>query len=55
MIKSLTENFSMAFMTTVVGLPTSALLRSLLLVTEAKISAANRAAGAAQQKTWSPT
>ncbi len=54
-IKSLTENFSMAFMTTVVGLPTSALLRSILLVTEAKISAANRAAGAAPQKPWSPT
>ncbi len=31
-IRSLTENFSMAFMTTVVGLPTSAFLRSLLLV-----------------------
>ena len=37
-IKSLTENFSMAFMTTVVGLPTSALLRSLLLVTDARQS-----------------
>lgn len=39
-IKSLTENFSMAFMTTVVGLPTSALLRSLLMVTEARNSSA---------------
>lgn len=31
-IRSLTENFSMAFMTTVVGLPVSALLRAILLV-----------------------
>ncbi|MBT3196093.1 MAG: hypothetical protein HN842_00175 [Gammaproteobacteria bacterium] len=31
-IQSLTDHFSMAFMTTVVGLPLSALLRSLLLV-----------------------
>lgn len=34
-IRGLTENFSMAFMTTVVGLPTSAFLRSILLI-EAK-------------------
>ncbi len=31
-IRSLTENFSMAFMTTVIGLPVSALLRAILLV-----------------------
>ncbi len=31
-IRGLTEHFSMAFMTTVVGLPLSALLRALLLV-----------------------
>ena len=31
-IRSLTENFSMAFMTTVVGLPVSAILRAILLV-----------------------
>ena len=35
-IKSLTANFSLAFMTTVVGLPISALLRALLLVTHAR-------------------
>ena len=31
-IRSLTENFSMEFMTTVVGLPVSAILRAILLV-----------------------
>ncbi len=36
-IQGLTENFSMAFMTTVVGLPLSALLRSLILVTDARL------------------
>ncbi len=35
-IKTLTANFSLAFMTTVVGLPISALLRALLLVTHAR-------------------
>lgn len=35
-IQTLTANFSLAFMTTVVGLPVSALLRSLLLVTHAR-------------------
>lgn len=35
-IRDLTANFSLAFMTTVVGLPTSALLRSLLVVTRAR-------------------
>lgn len=35
-IKTLTANFSLAFMTTVVGLPISALLRALLLVTYAR-------------------
>ena len=34
-IKDLTDNFSLAFMTTVVGLPTSAVLRTLLMVTHA--------------------
>ena len=34
-IRTMTANFSMAFMTTVVGLPVSALLRSLLVVTQA--------------------
>lgn len=51
-IKGLTENFSMAFMTTVVGLPTSALLRSLLLVTDARISSA---AETAEQSQWRPS
>lgn len=39
-IRALTANFSLAFMTTVVGLPVSALLRSLLAVTHARIEAA---------------
>ncbi len=37
-IRTLTENFSMAFLTTVVGLPLSAVFRALLLVTDARIS-----------------
>lgn len=36
-IQVLTEHFSMAFMTTVVGLPSAAALRALLLVTEARL------------------
>ena len=35
-IRGLTENFSLAFMTSVVGLPTSAFLRSLLLIAQAQ-------------------
>lgn len=35
-IRSMTANFSLAFMTTVVGLPVSAVLRSLLVVTHAR-------------------
>ncbi len=35
-IRELTENFSMAFMTTVIGLPLSALLRGLMVVTGAR-------------------
>jgi hypothetical protein len=35
-IRKMTANFSLAFMTTVVGLPISALLRSLIIVTHAK-------------------
>lgn len=35
-IKGLTEHFSMAFMTTVIGLPVSAALRSALLVAQAR-------------------
>ena len=34
-IRGLTDHFSLAFMTTVVGLPTAAALRALLLITEA--------------------
>ena len=40
-IRKMTANFSLAFMTTVVGLPVSALLRSLIVVTHAK----NRSSG----------
>lgn len=36
-IQSLTESFSMAFMTTVIGLPTSALLRAMLVIRGSKI------------------
>ncbi len=35
-IQKMTANFSLAFMTTVVGLPISALLRSLIIVTHAR-------------------
>ncbi|MBH67131.1 MAG: hypothetical protein CMM58_02140 [Rhodospirillaceae bacterium] len=35
-VKDLTKHFSLAFLTTVVGLPTSAMLRSMVRVTEAK-------------------
>ncbi|HSR55395.1 MAG TPA: hypothetical protein VLN73_04100 [Alphaproteobacteria bacterium] len=35
-IRRMTANFSLAFMTTVIGLPVSALLRSLLIVTDAR-------------------
>jgi hypothetical protein len=35
-VRDLTEKFSLAFMTTVVGLPVSAILRTLLLVTRAR-------------------
>ncbi len=52
-IGSLTENFSMAFMTTVVGLPTSALLRSLLLVADAGES--SLAQGVARQEKGRPS
>lgn len=36
-VRDLTDQFSLAFLTTVVGLPTSAVLRTLLLVTNARI------------------
>ncbi len=45
-IKGLTEHFSMAFMTTVIGLPVSAVLRSALLVVQAR--AEERATGLAR-------
>ena len=35
-IRKMTSNFSLAFMTTVVGLPVSAVLRSLIVVTHAR-------------------
>lgn len=37
-ISSLTEHFSLAFMTTVVGLPSSAILKALILITETKMN-----------------
>ena len=40
-IRKMTANFSLAFMTTVIGLPISALLRSMIIVTHAR----HRAAG----------
>ena len=36
LIRSMTEDFSLAFMTTAVGLPVSAILRTLLVLTEAR-------------------
>ncbi len=38
-VRELTRHFSLAFLTTVLGLPTSAALRALLLVTEARLEA----------------
>ena len=40
-VKNLTKHFSLAFMTTVVGLPCSAILRSLIQITEAKFETEN--------------
>ena len=40
-VKNLTKHFSFAFMTTVVGLPCSAILRSLIQITEAKFETQN--------------
>jgi len=42
-ISGLTGHFSLAFMTTVVGLPTSAVLRAIVSVTEAKLEASEPA------------
>ena len=36
LIRSMTEDFSLAFMTTAVGLPVSAILRTLIILTEAR-------------------
>lgn len=38
-ISELTDHFSLAFMTTVVGLPTSAALRALMLITHSRLEA----------------
>jgi len=43
-IRELTQNFSLAFMTTVVGLPAGEFLRALLILTEARANAAAAAA-----------
>lgn len=40
-IRTLTSNFSMAFMTTVIGLPTAALLRALLQISYARATCAD--------------
>jgi len=44
-IRSLTERFSLAFMTTVIGLPTSALLRALLSISAAWVDAKSNIKG----------
>ena len=41
-IRGLTERFSLAFMTTVIGLPTSALLRALLSISGAWVLARDK-------------
>ena len=46
-IGDLTAQFSMAFLTTVVGLPLSAVLRTLLLVTSARLGATDLNSGSA--------
>ncbi|MBK19965.1 MAG: hypothetical protein CMM52_14125 [Rhodospirillaceae bacterium] len=45
-IRKMTANFSLGFMTTVIGLPVSALLRGLIVITHAR----NTAAASAHQK-----
>jgi hypothetical protein len=45
-IRSLTGHFSLAFMTTVIGLPSAAALRALLLITEARHEASRQPMGA---------
>lgn len=45
-IRELTANFSTAFMTTVIGLPVSAVLRALLMVAHCRQTEAGEAAGA---------
>ena len=44
-IRGLTERFSLAFMTTVIGLPTSALLRALLSISAAWVDAKSTTKG----------
>ena len=43
-IRDLTRHFSMAFLTTVVGLPTSAVLRAMLMIRARRLEAAQAAA-----------
>lgn len=50
-IQGLTQNFSLAFMTTVIGLPVSAALRALLVVTDARIRAGGGASPEPAPKT----
>ena len=44
-IQGLTDHFSMAFLTSVVGLPSAAALRALLCITEARLNASNERLG----------
>ncbi len=53
-IRGLTDNFSLAFMTTVVGLPISAVLRTLLVVTHARNRRRLEDAGAAAHQGEKP-
>ena len=48
-VRNLTEQFSLAFLTTVVGLPVSAVLRTMLLVTNARIKDRTAAQAVATQ------
>ena len=42
-IRGLTEHFSLAFMTTVVGLPTAAILRAIVAITNVHLTSAQTA------------
>jgi hypothetical protein len=50
-IRKMTANFSLAFMTTVIGLPISALLRSMIIVTHARNGATHQSAVINRERT----